>query len=588
MSRVQAPHAVTHIFFIGLYKELLILYTNREMAAAAPAAAAPAAQVLDFLPIGIDLALDGTAPSHATFNTAITNPVGNQPNIFPLNDNSNPYIAAGVIAAGGYANPESLLKYDVDSTQLRGTTTRNILDPTLIQINYQPHTAANPNFIVLGGLTFYVKGLSINGSWGCLTPVSINSDPAVPAEYMLKLVYLNDDNEYRSVMKEFIVNSIIDQRYRNHPLCQFTNSIYAVAGDINLTLPPPNPGEPQLVFPYVLYCIQEKLSQTFQERIIPIVNVLTINTEMKNLIYQIAAKLQILWGEIQFNHSDLKSNNIMMDAAGNYRLIDFGFSRMDPFLNGNQIVADPMGLTTMASESRDFTQLLWSLWHTSRGSQVSNVSPVYNLFDRCLHNIIGLYRLNPNPPNDWLAPPNGVDLRNVNTRQPPGQIIADANSQLTMNSYNSLFSFGNQFNNQNATPTAVKNYLEQAAPLGYGPYPAETYGIAACAPELPALVFESIDDEVDLSSTNDEDNNNDNNNAKSGENSPSKRRKVVIPPAPPAAAAGAPRRGGGRIKGLILPYLYTSMTGGKRKIKKRKTRNTKSKQKSKKTKRSRR
>ena len=589
MSRVQAPHAVTHIFFIRLYKELLILYTNREMAAAAPAA--PAAQVLDFLPIGIDVALDGTAALHAIFNTAITNAVGNQPNIFPLNDNSNPYIPAADIAAGSNANPQSLLKYRVDSTQLRGTTARH---GGLIQINYQPHTAANPNFIVLGELTFYVKGPSINGSWGCLTPVSTNSDPAVPANYMLKLIYLNDDDEYRSAMKEFIVNSIIDQKYRNHPLCQFANSIYAVAGDINLTLPPPNPVEPQIVFPYVLYCIQEKLSQTFQEIIIPIVNVLTINTEMKNLIYQIAAKLQILWGENQFNHSDLKSNNFMMDAAGNYRLIDFGFSRMDPFLNGNEIVADPMGLTTRASESRDFTQLLWSVWHSSKGSQVPNLSPLYNLFDRCLHNIAGLFRLNPNPPNNWLAPPNGVDLRDINTRQAPGQIIADANSQLTMNSYDSLFKFGNQFNNQNATPTAVKNYLEQAPPIGFGPYPGETYGIAACAPELPALVFESIDDEVDFSSNNNEDSNNDNNNhnadneqsEESGMNSPSKRHKVAI--RLPPAAAGAPRRGGGGIKGLILPYLYTSMIGGKRKIKKRKTRNAKSKQKSKKTKRTRR
>ena len=69
-------------------------------------------------------------------------------------------------------------------------------------------------------------------------------------------------------------------------------------------------------------------------------------------------------------------------------------------------------------------------------------------------------------------------------------------------------------------------------------------------------------------------------------NSPSKRHKVAI--RLPPAAAGAPRRGGGGIKGLILPYLYTSMIGGKRKIKKRKTRNAKSKQKSKKTKRTRR
>ena len=155
-----------------------------------------AAAVLDFLPIGIDVALDGTAASYATFNAAFTNAVGNQPNIFPLNDNRNPYIPLGVIAAGGYANPESLLKYDVDSTQLRGTTVR---DPVtqLIQINYQPHTAANPNFIVLGGNTFYIKGGSINGAWGCLTPVSTNQNPAVPAEYMLKLIYLNNDNDLK-------------------------------------------------------------------------------------------------------------------------------------------------------------------------------------------------------------------------------------------------------------------------------------------------------------------------------------------------------------------------------------------------------
>ena len=519
----------------------------------------PPAIRYNFRPIGIHMWLNGTAQNSLLLNTTIANNNGNQFNIFPLRDDLIPNAIAGV-----YPNSRSVLRHTVNYASLLVNT---VIQGGNVILNFIQHTAANPSFITIGGVHYYIQGQTFGGTRGRVSRVS--TDPAVPGNYILKIQICDDEDKYRNCIKECIINSIVDQEYHNNLLCQFANRLYAVAGDIDISIPHPNPAIPAILYPYYVCMIQEGLDRTVKDLLVPLPNQ-NLEDMIKNIIYQISAKLQILWANSHFNHVDLKGDNIMIDMHGSYRLIDFGFSRMDPFLNGNEIVADPIPLSTRSSESRDLTQLLWYIWHYVNGNQFPLGSIIRNLFIYCLKNIPGLNRRNPNPPYNWLQPPNGVNLLHVNTIQAPGQIIADANWQLTMDSYTSLFYFGNRFNNSHATPTAVKNRLEQAPPNGYGPRNAfgiggDSYGINQfnCIP-LPPF-------------------------PQNPQN-----------PGPHGPAAAAPRRGGGEgIKGLIFPILFKSvkfnskMIGGQRKYKKlrkskkqkksKKQRKSKSKSKSKRT-----
>ena len=509
------------------------------MAAAPPLP--PPGFLYDFRPIGIYMWMNGTAPNSLLVNTTIANNNGGQFNVFPLYDDLIP----GAIAGGGYPNSRSLLRYTVDYASLRVNT---VLQGGNIILNFVQHTAANPSFIRIGGVNYYIQGQTFGGSYGRVSRVS--TDPAVLGNYILKLQLFDNGDQYRNCIKECIINSILDQEYHNNLLCQFANRLYAVAADVDISIPHPNPANPDVLYPYYVCMIQERLDHTVKDLLTPLPNP-NLEDIVKNVIYQISAKLQILWANSQFNHADLKADNIMIDMHGSYRLIDFGFSRMDPFLNGNEIVADPVGLTTRASESRDLTQLLWCIWHYTNaiGNQLPPGNRMRYLFAYCLKNIPGLDRQNPNPPYNWLAPPNGVNLLDVNTIQAPGQIIADANSQLTMRNYKSLFYFGNLFNNPRGTPTAIKNRLELLPPNGYGPrnpfgIGGDRYGINQnnCIPLPPFPQNPQI-------------------LGPPGPPGP------LGPLGPPGPAAAAPRRGGGGMKGLIFPLLSRT-SGGQRKYKK--------------------
>jgi Protein kinase domain len=480
----------------------------------------------DFRPIGIQMWLNGTLPNSILVNTIIANNNGNQFNVFPLHDN----FIQNAIAGGGYPNSTSVLTHIVDTASL---TVITVLQGVDVVLNFIQHTAANPSFITINGVNYYIQGQTFGGSYGRVSRVS--TDPAVLGNYILKLQLFDNGDQYRNCIKECIINSILDQEYHNNLLCQFANRLYAVAGNVDISIPHPNPPNPAVFYPYYVCMIQEGLDRTVRDLLIPLPNP-NLEDIIKNVIYQISAKLQILWANSHFNHADLKHDNIMIDAHGSYRLIDFGFSRIDPFLNGNEIVADPVGLTTRASESRDLTQLLWYIWHYTNGNQLPLGNRITNLFIYCLKNIQGLRRQNPNPPNNWLAPPNGVNLLHVNTTQVPGQIIRNAMFQLTMDSYSSLFNFGNAFDNPNGTPTAVKNRLELLPPNGYGP--RNPFGIGG--------------DRYGINQNN----------------------CIPLPPFPQNPGAPAIMIGGG-MKGLIVPILsksvkFNSKTIGGRKTKKQK------------------
>ena len=242
---------------------------------------------------------------------------------------------------------------------------------------------------------------------------------------------------------------------------------------------------------------------------------------------------------------------MLLDGNRSIKLIDFGFSRMDPFpANRIPIITNHGIFSTRSSSTRDLNQLLWDMWHYNNVANIPAGS-LRDLFRVCLTNIPNLERRYTVHPL-WRQ---GVDLRDPRTASnvAPGQSIrnivaAPAMPIITnMFTYSSLFDFGNRYDNPNTRASIIRNQLE----IDHGLYNAavETYGInPACdaVPPIPALI-------------------------------PYVSPAAAVDPAAP----GAMNMSGGRIqmKGLLLPYMYSqnnsTIVGGKRSNRSKRTKRTK-------------
>jgi alpha-tubulin suppressor-like RCC1 family protein len=197
----------------------------------------------------------------------------------------------------------------------------------------------------------YQKGRLLGeGTYGKTYEVNYNGSNAV-----CKIVKLRSKQEIPYILLETAVNIIIEEEVKRlrfgydpktNSFAKLCPSIYEFAynGDKNL------------------YLFQEKLDTTIRKEF---ETKRLTSKEIADIFTQLAIKLNWLYDELEFNHRDMKSDNIMVKYGPNglrdVILIDFGFACMT--YRGHQIKASPFFEKDKCfQETRDLTFLLYELY----------------------------------------------------------------------------------------------------------------------------------------------------------------------------------------------------------------------------------
>ena len=288
------------------------------------------AVVVDFRPIGINLQLDHLSEDYIS-QLAIANTLfaGAIPNVTRISDN-------------------------VDISKLNRFGNKFI-----------EHTMIQDSYISINGKNYYIKDTTIkSGANGTINIVSENKD-LTGIEYILKTVFCNNQDiiDYEGAIKEAMINHTLYTHNNTN-----TNRLVTVASTfIDLQL--------------VVFVVQEKLEITLNN----LVRNLPANASRVDItiqaITQVTAILKSLWSDdLQFNHCDLKPDNIMRGTDGNFRLIDFGLSHLK---NGMYVCKTP-GLALYNSQLRPTKDLSALIWYILYYCNPGFGAPLLAFFKDCL------------------------------------------------------------------------------------------------------------------------------------------------------------------------------------------------------------
>ena len=339
-----------------------------------------------------------------------------------------------IIGDGTPANPTRIPIFEV--TPGYGSGLVIAVDGT-----FQPHTLAAPSGCQINGTNYYVTSHIGAGSFGSVGSVIDGAGN----EYVIKLQLIPDQATFFQCIKE-AVNNLIWQSISP----DFINGIFHVV----LQLRPS--GEP-----YGIVFLLEKQVRTLEDAIIaignpvaypadyapdptiPVVNALgvpytvsqnIIGKNLKDILCGISINLRRIIDTIGGNHGDLKYNNIMQGADGNFSLIDFGFSRSEFSVDGINIIIECENLlNSNISESKDMTQLIWRLYiiQSVQGCSIDPILRSILTFDN--PTIAAPYL--PFNPNWYLRDAYGLPNHQIGPTINPTAAVILRNVYLVLNTY---------------------------------------------------------------------------------------------------------------------------------------------------------
>jgi serine/threonine protein kinase len=167
------------------------------------------------------------------------------------------------------------------------------------------------SFITVDGIRYDVVAHIGEGSYGRVCKL-VNR--ATNTYFALK-EQESDPHQNIAFIKETVINHIIYETTKVRPFAPKVHKIFmGIRGGTHR-----------------FYSLTECLDITYSDVICTIVDAGKYKKRTAELLTayrQLVPVLQYLFTTYFYNHGDLKQNNFMKDTANNYRLIDFGFSRL--------------------------------------------------------------------------------------------------------------------------------------------------------------------------------------------------------------------------------------------------------------------